>query len=80
MPFFFGEEIPAVRNDQPQITGIGLVQAGIINFVDDTVREGKPDLALSVGACAYTALGTGCPTRLTTRRARGGCMIFNVHN
>ncbi|GBR75159.1 hypothetical protein AA700_0415 [Acidiphilium acidophilum DSM 700] len=43
--FFLDEEAAgnAVGDDQSAITGTGLIDAGVVNFVENSVTMGKPD-------------------------------------
>jgi hypothetical protein len=45
---FFGEEIAAVGDDESQVAGAGLVDAGKVDFVEDAVTQGEPDFAVLV--------------------------------
>jgi hypothetical protein len=44
--FLLGEKLRAVRDDQPHVADAGLVNAGVINLVEDSVAQREPDAAL----------------------------------
>jgi hypothetical protein len=43
--FLFGEKISSVRDDQPEVSCAGLINARIIDLIENPVTDSKPDLA-----------------------------------
>src|SRR5579859_2950839 len=58
---FFGEEAVAVGDDEAEVAGAGLVDARIVDFVQDAVAEGEPDAADRGKRGADAGLGAGGP-------------------
>ena len=61
--FLLGEEIRSVRDDQPHVADAGLVDAGVIYLVEDSVAQREPDVALVAERRADAGLGAGSPAR-----------------
>src|SRR5262249_46878867 len=56
-----GEEALTVGDDEAEIPGAGLVDAGIIDLVEDAVADREPNPAPRFESRADAALGTRCP-------------------
>ena len=67
---FLGEIVAPIGDDEAEIAGAGVVDAGIIDLVEDAVAEGEPDPALGRERGADAALGARGPARGNARRAR----------
>ena len=52
-----GEESVPVGDDEPEIADASLVNARIVDFVDDAVTDGEPDAAPLAERCADPVLG-----------------------
>lgn len=61
--FFFREIIASVGDQQAEIAGAGLIDAGKIHFVDNSVTGSEPDLAMLVQGGASSGFGAGSPAR-----------------
>jgi len=70
--FLLGEEIRSVRDDKPHVADAGLVNAGVIDFVEDSVTQRKPDVARVAEGCANAGLGAGSPARRSSGPAWRG--------
>jgi len=46
--FFFGEEVATVGDEEAEVAGAGLVDAGEIDLVQNAVADGEPDFAVLV--------------------------------
>src|ERR1700722_4062794 len=68
---FLGEEITAVGDNESQVAGAGLVDARKINFVENAVAQGEPDLAVVMERSSDAGLGAGGPGRRNPRPAGG---------
>ena len=44
--FLLGEKLRSVRDDQPHVADAGLVNAGVIDLIEDSVAQREPDVAL----------------------------------
>lgn len=64
-----GEIIYAVRDDQPQVAYAGLVDAWVINLVENSVAQREPDSASVAQGRAKSGLRTGSPARRDTGSA-----------
>ena len=65
-----GEESVPVGDDEPEIADASLVNARIVDFIDDAVTDGEPDAAPLAERCADPVLGARGPTRRNSRRPR----------
>ena len=70
MALFLREERVAVGDDQAEIARAGLVDAGKINLVENSVAEREPDAAVQIERCAHAGLGARSPARFDSRPAR----------
>jgi len=67
----FVNEASAVRDEQFHVSGLRMVNGGVVNLVEDAVRDGEPDAA-GRGVCsAYRVLDAGSPAGLHARCAEG---------
>ena len=57
-----GEEIQAVGNNESHVASTGLVDAGKINFVEDSMTEREPDFAVLVERRTGARLGARSPS------------------
>lgn len=60
---FFGEEVASVGDEETEVTGAGLIDPRKIDFVQDAVTNGEPDLTVLVQGCASAGFGAGGPAR-----------------
>src|SRR3984957_11663521 len=65
-----GEEVCAVRDDQAHIADAGLIDAGVIYLVEDSVAQREPDAALVAQGRANAGFRAGSPSRRTSGAAR----------
>src|ERR1700722_8549945 len=65
-----GEESSPVGDDEAEVADASLVNARIVDFIDDAVTDGEPDAAPLAERCADPVLGARCPTRRNSRRPR----------
>lgn len=61
MTLLLGEEAVSIGDDQAKVSEAGLIDAGVVNLVEDAVAERKPDAAGGAERCPYAALGTERP-------------------
>jgi hypothetical protein len=69
--FFLGKEIASVGDDQAQVAGASLVNAGKVDFVQNAVAGGEPDLAVLVQGRAGGGFGARGPARRNAGPAGG---------
>ena len=70
VPLFFGEEAVVIDDDESEVADAGLVDPGIVDFVEDAVADGKPDAAGVGERRADSALGARGPSRPNSGRSR----------
>src|ERR1700677_1396642 len=63
-----GKERRAVRNDQPHVAHAGLVDARVIDLVEDAVAEREPDVTVGAERRAHADLGARGPSRCDAGR------------
>src|ERR671914_2873527 len=79
MTFLLGEEATlSISDDQPQVPGAGLINARIINLIQNSVAQGEPDVAAFTQRCSNAAFGASSPARGDAWPAWGGLRIL-VH-
>jgi hypothetical protein len=61
--FLLGEELRSVRDDQPHVADAGLVNAWVIDLIEDSVAQREPDPTLITEGRANAGLGAGSPAR-----------------
>lgn len=59
MAFLFREEITPISDNHAHVPYASMVHAGVVDFVEDAVTEGKPDTAGGAKGSTYSTLGTG---------------------
>ena len=59
--FLLGEEIRSVRDDQPHVADAGLVNARVIDLVEDSVAQREPDMALVAEGRPNAGFSAGSP-------------------
>ncbi len=74
--FLFGEEIHSVRDDQAHVADAGLINAGVINLVQDSVTEREPHMAIAVEGGADAGFSAGSPARRNSGAAWGGTILY----
>ena len=67
----------AVGDEILKIAGVRLINAGIVNLVDDAVADGEPKAATGVVGSADAFFRAGGPARLDSGRAKGGRCCFS---
>ena len=72
--FFLGEELSFPGDDQSHVADAGLIDAGIKDFVEDSMAQREPDMAFVADGRAHAGFGAGCPTRWNPGRA--GCVLL----
>ena len=65
--FFLGKKLRAVGDDHSHVTDASLINARVINLIENSVAQCKPDPALVAQRRAHTGLGAGCPARGNSR-------------
>src|SRR4029450_4220681 len=60
----------AVADEKLKVARVRLIDAWIVNLIDDAVTEREPQTATGMIGCANSFFGTRSPRRLDTRRAR----------
>jgi hypothetical protein len=68
---FLGEKVSAVGDNQTHVAGAGLVNARVVNLVENAVAQGEPNTALVAECRTHAGLGAGCPARRNSRTAGG---------
>src|SRR6185437_12272067 len=63
MAFLFLEIIATIGNDEAEIARASIIDARVIDLIENAVAEGVPDAALRRQRCADRTLGAGCPAR-----------------
>ena len=48
MPFFLGEEVPSVGDDEAEVASASLIDPREVNLIQNAVAGGEPDLAVLV--------------------------------
>src|SRR5690349_8219108 len=66
MTLFFREIIAAIGDDEAEIAGAGIIDAWVINLVQDAVAERVPDAAFQLESRSDGALGARGPARRNT--------------
>src|SRR6476646_1644915 len=61
----------AVGDQKLEIARVRLIAMRVVNFIYDAMAEREPEPAARVVRCAESLLGTGGPTRLNSRAAKG---------
>src|ERR1700733_6919499 len=59
--FFFREEIATIGDHESEVAGAGLVDPREIYFIDNSVTNGEPHLAMLVQGCTNAGLGARSP-------------------
>src|SRR5258705_5172821 len=73
--FFFGEVVSSVSDDQSEIAGARLINAGKIDFIEDAMADGVPDATMWVQRCADAGFRAGSPARRDARPARSVAVV-----
>lgn len=71
MALLFGEKIAAVGDNEAEVASARLVDARVIDFIEDPVAESEPDTAMTGQSGAGAGLRAGGPTRLDAGPAGG---------
>ena len=71
VPFFVGEEVFSVGDEEPDRSCIRLIDIGKVNLVERAVANREPDAAFGRGGRAHQRLGTRTPRRLVARLSGG---------
>ena len=69
--FLFREESRSIRDDQPHVSDARLVNAGIVDFIEDSMAQREPHVALVTERCADARFCAGSPACRTA--AAAGC-------
>ena len=76
IPPLLVEKCLAVGDEQLQVAGVRLVDARVVNLVDDAVTEGEPQAGGGVIGSADAVLRTRSPARFHPRCAGGHAAVF----
>ena len=68
---FLGKEVDSVRDDKAKITRGGTVDKRVIDLVENTICNRKPDPAFTRDGGADTRFGAGSPVRFDSGITRG---------
>ena len=71
IPLFFGEVGLPIGHDEPEIARARVIDARIVDLVENPVAQREPDTAVATDRRAEAALRTRRPARRNTRPARG---------
>src|SRR5258708_2784193 len=67
---FFREEIAAIGHNESHVASAGLIDAGKVDFIEDAMTDGEPDLAVLVERRTGATFGARCPARWNARPPR----------
>ena len=73
----FGQPALAIGDDESQVADAGLVDAGVVDLVENAVAKREPDPATGTERGAHAAFRTGSPAGLDARPAR--CEGWSCH-
>ena len=68
--FLLGEIPFAVGNNESHVASASLINARVVNLVQDSVAGGKPYPAMLIQRCAYATFRARGPARANSRPAR----------
>src|SRR5687767_4990217 len=71
IPLFLGEERLAISHDETKVARARVIDAWVVDLVEDPVAQREPDAALATHSGAQTALRARRPARRNTRPTRG---------
>src|SRR5678816_1120658 len=67
VPLLFREEVGPVRDEEPEVTRIRLVDAWVIDLVENSVRHREPHATPRADGRAHAALDARGPARFNAR-------------
>ncbi len=74
-PFFVAKRL-AIGDEKLNVARVGLIDVGVIDLVDDTVRNREPEAAARVISRSDSFLRAPRPARLQARRSEGDIRRF----
>src|SRR6185503_4204820 len=79
MPLFFREVRLPVGNDEPEIARARVIDAWIVDLIEDTVAQRKPDSAVAADSGTNSALRARRPAGRNTWPTRGKPIRLLLH-
>ena len=70
VPLFLVTKRFAVTDEKLKVARVWLINMWIVDLIDDSVTEGKPNAATGMIGCADAFFRTGSPARLDSRRTK----------
>jgi hypothetical protein len=78
MPFLFREEVSTVCDYQTHVCGTGLINTGVVDFIQNAILQGEPHSTSAIQRSTDTAFIAGSPVRISAW-CPGSIPSWSVH-